>query len=403
MVKKIKSMTITGTIWDFWPILKLTDTVTNAKFISFYKPWLKGDISSKNIILFNEKSSNILLWPFKLLFRTIKIIRQVKKNKIQVVITHHDEANVSLIPTLFFYKLFSKKRKPLFVFWIRNNPFETYKEGLFSKVILFSYKYFYKYADVLVIQTKQNAESIAKVYPKLESKMKIFPNVYDLKKNKLLSEAPITNTYSNIFKSSKFTFITIGRLTLQKNQWSLIRAFSKLYSENKNIQLVIIGQGELEVELKTLAKNLSVESAVYFLGKQENPFQFLGKSNCFVFPSLWEGMPNTLIEALSLNLPVIASDCVSGPREILTTISTTEIIKYPYYGEYGILIPLFDRKTEFRTLREKGLNSNELILYSSMKTILSNESYRAKYSRGIDCVKKYDISNLKSMFLKLFE
>ena len=80
----------------------------------------------------------------------------------------------------------------------------------------------------------------------------------------------------------------------------------------------------------------------FSLDVQENVFPFLKKSDCFIFTSLWEGLPMTLIEALSMNLPIISTDCKTGPREILCPeIDLKKEIQYPYLGEYAVLIQPF--------------------------------------------------------------
>ncbi len=75
------------------------------------------------------------------------------------------------------------------------------------------------------------------------------------------------------------------------------------------------------------------------LGKHENVYQFLACADVFAFSSLWEGMPNTMLEALSVGLPIVSTDCVSGPREIIAPkAGTIEQLEYPHETEHGILV-----------------------------------------------------------------
>ncbi|HBN57957.1 MAG TPA: glycosyltransferase, partial [Gammaproteobacteria bacterium] len=106
-----KQLTVSGTVWDFWPVLKMFDKLYESKYISFYEPWLKGEIDKEKIILFNEKSKNPLLWIFKISKRTYKILKIIREFKPDLVITHHDDANISIIPTLLIYKTFLKKQR----------------------------------------------------------------------------------------------------------------------------------------------------------------------------------------------------------------------------------------------------------------------------------------------------
>ena len=114
-------------------------------------------------------------------------------------------------------------------------------------------------------------------------------------------------------KKRRFTFVTVGRLDNGKNHRLIIEAMKSIEAD-----LWIIGDGELREELLSYIKELNLNDKVYLLGKKENPFAFLAKADCFVFTSNHEGFPNVLVEALACSLPVISTDCKSGPREILS-------------------------------------------------------------------------------------
>jgi glycosyltransferase involved in cell wall biosynthesis len=112
--------------------------------------------------------------------------------------------------------------------------------------------------------------------------------------------------------------ISMGRLTKQKNQKDLLQMIARFKEEGIHCRLVIIGEGELRPKLQELAAKLGIEDDFLLLGQQENPFKYLIRATIFVFPSLFEGFPNALLEAMALGCPVVASDCISGPRELLT-------------------------------------------------------------------------------------
>lgn len=123
--------------------------------------------------------------------------------------------------------------------------------------------------------------------------------------------------------------VAIGRLARQKSFDTLIKAFS-LVSKHLPTRLLLIGDGKEKANLQGLCKDLGVERKVDFLGYQKNPYPYLRLANLFVLSSAWEGSPNVLIEALSLGVPVVATDCPSGPREILEN------------GRYGPLVAVGD-------------------------------------------------------------
>lgn len=121
----------------------------------------------------------------------------------------------------------------------------------------------------------------------------------------------------------------VGRLAQKKDFPSLMRAFAQI-RERSPARLVILGEGPDRDDLDRLARELSIEGAVSMPGFVENPLAYLRASSVFVLSSRWEGLPTVLIEALYCGVPVVATDCPSGPREILAD------------GKYGELVPVGD-------------------------------------------------------------
>jgi len=110
--------------------------------------------------------------------------------------------------------------------------------------------------------------------------------------------------------------LAVGRLTAQKSQETLIRAFARVRQRVK-ARLMILGEGEKRAELEALASQLGLAADFSLPGFQENPFSFMKRASLFVLPSAWEGLPGVLIQALACGCPVLSTDCPSGPREIL--------------------------------------------------------------------------------------
>jgi glycosyltransferase involved in cell wall biosynthesis len=130
-------------------------------------------------------------------------------------------------------------------------------------------------------------------------------------------------------KDFDFHILAVGSLKAQKNQELLIRAFSKL-RVTYNAKLIILGEGELRGELERLIKVLKLESRVSLPGFRENPYPFFQSADMFVMSSNWEGFGNVIVEALECGIPVVSTDCPSGPAEILEG------------GRYGQLVPVGD-------------------------------------------------------------
>jgi glycosyltransferase involved in cell wall biosynthesis len=110
--------------------------------------------------------------------------------------------------------------------------------------------------------------------------------------------------------------VAVGGLRRQKGFDTLIRAFAAV-CETRRCRLLILGEGHLRESLARLAAALGVADAVAMPGFDPRPYPMVARAALFVLASRWEGSPNALTEALALGTPVVATDCPSGPREIL--------------------------------------------------------------------------------------
>ena len=123
--------------------------------------------------------------------------------------------------------------------------------------------------------------------------------------------------------------LAAGRLTAQKDFPTLIRAFARV-RQGRKARLLITGEGQERTALETLVAQLGLEQDVSMPGFEANPYAYMARASVFVLSSRWEGLPGVLIEALSCGAPLVATDCPSGPREILKE------------GQYGHLVPIGD-------------------------------------------------------------
>lgn len=125
--------------------------------------------------------------------------------------------------------------------------------------------------------------------------------------------------------------VSVGRLIEQKDHATLLHAFaaSRLRLTHK---LVLVGGGEARSMLEGLSARLGLDDRILFTGALSNPFPLLRGAALFVLSSRWEGYPNVLLEALALGVPVVATDCPAGPREMLKG------------GALGRLVPVGDAR-----------------------------------------------------------
>jgi glycosyltransferase involved in cell wall biosynthesis len=123
----------------------------------------------------------------------------------------------------------------------------------------------------------------------------------------------------------------VGRLIKAKDFPTLLRAFA-LVRQERRARLLILGEGEDRPGLEVLVRELGLQNDVSFPGFMENPYSYMAKADVFVLSSRWEGLPTVLVEAMACGTPVVATDCPSGPHEILEG------------GRWGKLVPVGDAR-----------------------------------------------------------
>jgi glycosyltransferase involved in cell wall biosynthesis len=100
----------------------------------------------------------------------------------------------------------------------------------------------------------------------------------------------------------------MGRLSMEKNHLAMIEAFKRLYDENQNVRLHILGEGPLKDEEERLIKKYSLQNKVRLTGNLSNPFAYIKHCDCYLMPSLHEGQPMAILEARMMKMPIIVSD-----------------------------------------------------------------------------------------------
>ncbi|MCL1475706.1 glycosyltransferase [Argonema antarcticum] len=121
----------------------------------------------------------------------------------------------------------------------------------------------------------------------------------------------------------------IGRFVKQKDFSTLIRAFAKV-RQVRQVRLMMLGSGREQKQLEALVHELNINDDVAWIGFVKNPFAYMKQAAVFVLSSAWEGLPTVIIEAMAVGIPVVSTNCESGPAEILDN------------GKYGDLVPVGD-------------------------------------------------------------
>ena len=147
------------------------------------------------------------------------------------------------------------------------------------------------------------------------------------------------NIHPLLLNKKDFVFVAAGGLFYSKGWFHLINAFSKFRKINQNGVLIIFGEGNQKDELIALIKNLDLQECVLLGGHTDNLIGNFSKADAYISASLYETFGMTIIEAMSVDLPIIAIDCPVGPREILQD------------GKYGFLVKMWDEEQMVDVMR----------------------------------------------------
>jgi N-acetylgalactosamine-N,N'-diacetylbacillosaminyl-diphospho-undecaprenol 4-alpha-N-acetylgalactosaminyltransferase len=234
----------------------------------------------------------------------------------------------------------------------KSSPVGHYQAYSFSgKIILQLIKKLYGYADLIIPNSEGTRIALAETLA-IRTNYEVIFNAIHLEKTKSQSQAPLSISLPEGVDLKKFTFICVSNLLVHKNQQLLIRAMQKL--GDLDCQLWLVGVGDEEDNLRQLIKICGQEQRVFLLGYRNDALQLMAQSDCFVTATRAEGLPNAQIEALTLGLPIISTDCLSGPRELLAPNSDPhqQIKEGIEHGDFGILVALDDLTAMTEAMRQ---------------------------------------------------
>lgn len=167
----------------------------------------------------------------------------------------------------------------------------------------------YRRADHVITVSNGVADDM-KTLGLADTHLTTIPNPIDADRVRSLSQAEIVS-------SPRPYLIAVGRLTQQKDHVTLLRAFAACNARS-TYDLTIVGKGPEQARLSGLVNELGLIGQVRFVGALQNPYPSIASAGLLVLSSRWEGYPNVLLEALALGVPVVSTDCVAGPAELLS-------------------------------------------------------------------------------------
>lgn len=289
--------------------------------------------------------------------RLLKIRRAIKSTQPDVVIAHLTETNILTILAL------AQTGYPVLVTEHCDPNLISYGKswGILRRIV-------YPYAAKLV-SVSQGVEDYFKWLP--QSKKTVIYNPFFISTNNSESlDIP------SAINPDKNWIISMGRLTKQKGFDLLLTAFSKIADKYQDWQLIILGEGELRTELENKIEQLNLTRQVILPGRVSNPFPLIKQAKLFVMASRFEGFPMAHGEAMLCGVPIIATDCPSGPKELIRD------------GIDGILVP----------------NQDISALTIAMESLITHKTVRKRLATAAPEVgKRFSLEKIISNWEQLIE
>jgi glycosyltransferase involved in cell wall biosynthesis len=368
------------------------------------EPWVQYQFpEDKLVILSAVRSKQTVYSKLFMMLKAILALRKLGVNKQTHLICF---LQLSLLVGLICKFLFRCK----LTLSIRVNPFMHSQNKQAFSLSNNLLRIMLKRADYVIPNSTETAADIRQHFPELSDKVRTIINGYDLKRIQQKSLESNTS-YQDVFLQKK-CLLSVGRTDRQKGQWHLIRIMPELLKHQPDSALFILGEGEILDDLIRLAESLKLLTfvqgrdelhagyQVYFTGFQSNPYVFYAHAKLFLFPSLYEGLPNALIESFLCNTPALSTNCKSGPQEIMLPDAQTKlVVTEPMQTPYGFLMPVFDGEV---ILDDKPLTMHETMWLDTIVHILKHPDLLHSMSVQCDDMKhRYDFQTVGQLWNNL--
>ncbi len=226
-------------------------------------------------------------------------------------------------------------------------------------------------ADAMICNSRYIKQYFVDKYPEQANKVFSVYNYIDTDEICKQSNEMIDSRCIDFIDKHKSIVVSVGRFCKEKGFEFLIEAVAIARKSHNDICLLLVGDGEYKEKYLEIIDRLKLRDHVFFTGFQENPYKYMARCSCFVLSSISEGFPNVLAEAMALGLPVIATNCFSGPAEILRKDADYFAINDEYKEcNYGIISPAFQNENNQNPINE---------LSKAMVRLLSDEEMYKRY------------------------
>lgn len=245
----------------------------------------------------------------KTLFSFFKLRNKIAELKPDIVFSSLLRGHIPLVLTSI-----SLMKKPYIILRSPNSPKLLIENNELSRTMKYLIEFAYTKADKIIAQTPEMREEIIQYHHIDPIKIKVLLNPLDQQDidKKVLNKV-------NPYDSKNINVIAAGRLLRQKGFDILIESFAFVINKNPHFKLYIIGEDVLgeKILLEKRVKALGLENYITFLGYQSNPYPYFKYADVYTLSSRWEGLPNTVLESLYLQTPVIATKCIPFLSELI--------------------------------------------------------------------------------------
>ncbi len=257
----------------------------------------------------------------------LRLRRVLRKEQPRIVVGMGGMSNWALILAA---KLTSGKT-PIIIGEHGAGALEYRKDRITSNLMGLLNKVLYPFADRVVAISDGVRKYLVQDLKLPEGKIVSITNPIDIERIQRLSREQVDHPW--LVHKDKPVILWAGRIETLKGVHHLIGALERVLSQI-DVRLIIVGEGPEQSTVRSSVKRKGLQEKVDFVGFQSNPYRYMSKSSVLAFPSLGgEGLPMVLVEAMACGLPVVSTDCVAGPAEILQN------------GRCGILVPVGDEES----------------------------------------------------------
>ena len=233
-------------------------------------------------------------------------------------------------------------------------------------------KRMYPQATAVVTNTEGAKRELVTLIHVARERVTVLPNPVDLDRIRRLAAEPLDDPR---LTGDTPLLVHVGRFTYAKDHDTLLNAFARVRS-TRPATLVLVGGGEDEARVRALSASLGLDSDVVFTGFTPNPYKYLAHATLSVLTSRFEGLPNALIEAMVLGIPIVSTACPYGPIELLRD------------GDGGVLVPVGD----------------PVAFAEAVSALLDDPTHRqALAARGLARATDFDRDRIGHHYERLFE